>query len=219
MTTLHPIVAAKAQTGFSLVEIAIVLLVLGLLAGSVMIPLNAQVERRYYRETARTLNDVRDALLGYTVVNRRLPCPDTDGDGTENASAGACTNAQGNLPWATIGIGTDDAWGQPFLYRVTPAFANPSAIISLASSPDMRICQSAGCTTTPNVVAVVISGGKNQGNCSGLCPDDLENRDNDVTFVSRIPSEPGGGNEFDDVLVWVTSANLFSRMIAAHLLP
>ena len=72
---------------------------------------------------------------------------------------------------------------------------------------------------TQNVVAVVVSGGKNQGICSGACPDDLENRDNDVTFVSRIPSQPGGGNEFDDVLIWVTSATLFSRMIAAHLLP
>lgn len=219
MSSFHSVGAIKVQSGFSLVEIAIVLLVLGLLAGSVMIPLTAQMERRYYQETTRTLNDVRDALLGFAVVNRRVPCPDTDGDGAENVSAGTCTNAQGNLPWGTLGIGAEDAWGQPFLYRVTPAFANPTAIISLTSAPDIRICQSAGCTTIQNVVAVVVSGGKNQGNCSGLCPDDLENRDNDVTFVSRIPSEPGGGNEFDDVLVWVTSANLFSRMIAAHLLP
>lgn len=211
--------ATKKQAGFSLVEIAIVLFVLAILAGTILVPLAAQIEQRYYDDTARAMGDMRDALLGFAVVNRRLPCPDTDGDGAENVSAGACTSAQGNFPWATLGIGTTDAWGQPYLYRVTLVFANPSATVTLASAPDIRICQSAGCATAPNVVAVVVSRGKNQGVCTGACPDEAENSNNDVTFVNRIRSQPGSGNEFDDVLVWIPAATLFTRLIAANLLP
>lgn len=213
--------ATKTQAGFSLMEVAIVLFVLALLAGSVLVPLSAQMEQRNYDETTRTMNDVRDALLGFAVVNKRLPCPDTDGDGAENVSGVACSSAQGSLPWATLGIGATDAWGQPFLYRVTLAFANPNpaAPITLATAPDIRICQSAGCTSTQNVVAVVVSKGKNQGTCTAACPDEVENSNNDVTFVSRIRSQPGAGNEFDDVLVWIPATTLFTRMIAANLLP
>ena len=209
----------RTQAGFSLLEIAIVLFVLALLAGTILVPLSAQMEQRYYDDTTRTMNDVRDALLGFAVVNKRLPCPDTDADGLENVTGSACTSAQGNLPWATLGIGTTDAWNQPFLYRVTLAFANPSATITLASNPDIRICQSAGCATAPNVVAVIVSKGKNQGTCTGACPDEVENSNNDTTFVSRIRSQPGSGNEFDDVLVWIPATTLFTRMIAANLLP
>lgn len=209
----------QTQDGFSLLEAAIVLFVLALLAGSILVPLSAQVEQRYYDDTTRTMNDVRDALLGFAVVNKRLPCPDTDGNGTENITGAACTAAQGTLPWATLGIGQTDAWGQAFVYRVTLVFANPSAVITLASTPDIRICAAAGCTTTPNVVAVVVSKGKNQGICSGACPDEAENSDGNATFVSRVRSQPGGGNEFDDVLVWIPASTLFTRMIAANLMP
>src|SRR5258706_6216210 len=99
----------KAQAGFSLIEVAIVLFVLALLAGSILVPLSAQMEQRYYDETTRTMNDVRDALLGFAVVNKRLPCPDTNGDGAENVSGLVCTSAEGTLPWATLRIGAIDA--------------------------------------------------------------------------------------------------------------
>jgi type II secretory pathway pseudopilin PulG len=215
----HELFRNRPQGGFSLVEAAIVLFILALLAGSILVSLLAQVEQRYYDDTTRTMNDVRDALLGFAVVNKRLPCPDTDADGVENITGTACTAAQGTLPWATLGIGQTDAWGRAFLYRITLTFANPSAVITLASTPDIRICAAAGCGTTPNVVAVVVSRGKNQGTCSGACPDEDENSDGDATFVSRIRSQPGGGNEFDDVLVWIPASTLFSRMIAANLMP
>lgn len=209
--------------GFSLIEVAIVLFVLALLGGVILVPLSAQIEQRAYDETTRTMNDVRDALLGFAVINRRLPCPTNQsqilgGDGLEKLTGSACTNAEGFLPWTTLGVGATDAWGKSFLYRVTPAFASSTAF-TLSTTPDIVICQVAGCTSTANVVAVIVSGGKNQGTCTGACPDEAENRNVDVKFVSRIRSQPGTGNEFDDVLVWIPATTLFSRMIAANLLP
>jgi prepilin-type N-terminal cleavage/methylation domain-containing protein len=212
-------VATRLQSGFTLIEVAIVLFVLALLGGAILVPLGAQVEQRAYDETTRTMNDVRDALLGFAVVNRRLPCPDTNSDGIEDPVGGPCpVNVEGKLPWATLGIGKMDAWGQPFTYRVTPAFASSTPFM-LTTSPDIIICQVAACTAPVTAVAVIVSGGKNQGNCTGLCPDEAENRNVDVKFVSRIRSQPGTGNEFDDVVVWIPVTTLFSRMIAANLLP
>ena len=209
--------------GFTLIEVAIVLFVLALLGGAILVPLGAQVEQRAYDETTRTMNDVRDALLGFAVINRRLPCPTNQsqilgGDGLEKVTGVTCTNAEGFLPWTTLGVGAIDAWGRSFLYRVTPAFASATPF-TLSTSPDIVICQAAGCTTAANVVAVVVSGGKNQGNCTGACLDEAENRNVDVKFVSRIRGQPGTGNEFDDVVVWIPATTLFSRMIAANLLP
>ncbi len=34
--------------------------------------------------TDRAMAEIREALLGYAMINRRLPCPDTDMDGSQN---------------------------------------------------------------------------------------------------------------------------------------
>ncbi|MEO8004277.1 MAG: prepilin-type N-terminal cleavage/methylation domain-containing protein [Betaproteobacteria bacterium] len=226
MTRLRALTFSAADAGFTLIEVAIVLFVLALLGGAILVPLGAQVEQRQYDETTRSMNDVRDALLGFAVVNKRLPCPTAiddspTADGLERLTGSACTSAQGYLPWTTLGGGAIDAWGQHLLYRVTPAFANSGTPITLSSTPLLSICQAVGvgCPSTANVVAVVLSKGKNQGTCPGGCPDEVANLNYGPAFVSRVRSQPGGGNEFDDVVVWVPATTLFSRMIAANLLP
>jgi type II secretory pathway pseudopilin PulG len=225
MMTMTPRQYSRLLGGFTLIEVAIVLFVLALLGGAILVPLGVQVEQRQYDETTRTMNDVRDALLGFAVINKRLPCP-TDSplpnaDGQERITGSACTSAQGYLPWTTLGVGAIDAWGQRFLYRVTPAFSNSSTPITLTSTADLKVCQAVGvgCPSVANIVAVVVSKGKNQGTCAGGCPDEVANFNNGPAFVSRIRQQPGSGNEFDDVLVWIPATTLFSRMIAANLLP
>ncbi len=214
--------------GFTLVELAIVLLVLGLLAGAILLPIAARTEQRFYDETRLNMEDIRNALLGYAAVHKHLPCPDSTGnDGIEDFSAGTglCSAAQGNLPWATLGLGAEDAWRQPFLYRVTPAFAQraPATSFSLSSTGNLRVCQTAACAApllSSDAAAIVVSRGKNLGNCSAACPDEAENYDNDNDFVSRTMGQPGStGGEYDDLVIWISPNLLFSRMIGAGQLP
>ena len=67
--------------GFTLVELAIVLIILALLSGGLMMTLSSQVDQRSYRETQQQLQDIRDALLGYAASHPALdgkpylPCP------------------------------------------------------------------------------------------------------------------------------------------------
>lgn len=127
MTASSP--SPKRNRGFSLVELAIVMVIVSLLAGGLIVSLSAQMELANTAETQRRLADARLALLGYAAANGRLPCPAApDSTGVESPSGGgACTNPwNGFLPAITLGLGPSngagyavDAWGNPIRYAVT----------------------------------------------------------------------------------------------------
>ena len=114
--------------GFSLVEIAVVLVIIAILTAIVAVPLATQVEQRRIEETQRLLDTARDALYGFAAANGRLPCPAINGStGQEkfctNAtgacgalltvapSHGRCASFIGVLPAVTLGISPVDATG------------------------------------------------------------------------------------------------------------
>jgi prepilin-type N-terminal cleavage/methylation domain-containing protein len=61
--------------GFSLVELAMVLFIVGILMLSLMSTLSSQAEQRNFDETRRRLEQARELVLSFAVVNGRLPCP------------------------------------------------------------------------------------------------------------------------------------------------
>ena len=61
--------------GFTLVELAVVMTIVVLLLGSLLYTLSAQSDQRNVDETRRRLEQARELLLSYAVVNGRLPCP------------------------------------------------------------------------------------------------------------------------------------------------
>jgi len=62
-------------SGFTLIELAMVLFIVSLLIGGMLMPLSAQNEIRGRQETDKALANIREALIGFAVVNGRLPCP------------------------------------------------------------------------------------------------------------------------------------------------
>jgi len=61
--------------GFSLVELAVVMTIVAFLLGSLMYTLSAQTENRSFEDTRRRLDQARELVLAFAVVNGRLPCP------------------------------------------------------------------------------------------------------------------------------------------------
>lgn len=209
--------------GFSLVEMAVVLVIIGMMIAGLTMPITAQLDQRNYSETQKELTALTEAVMGYTLSNFSpngkpyLPCPDVDNDGLEDREVtGLCTNAQGSIPWATLALGKQDSWGAAYIYRVTQAFADSVNGFTLLSVRDIQILDSAGGNVlASNVPAVIVSKGK-AGNGAGA--DEIENTDGDVAFVSHSLSNVAG-DEFDDLVVWVPASILFNRMVSAGRLP
>jgi prepilin-type N-terminal cleavage/methylation domain-containing protein len=212
------------HSGFSLLEMAIVLVVIGLLLGGALVPLSVQMEKRDRDATRQQLVDMRQALIGYALVNGRLPCPDTDGDGVMDIAT-TCTSSEGNYPWVDLGVGRLDAWGQPFTYRVTASFADtndgtgcaasPSAGLSfsLCSQGDITVLDADGGNfVATSIPAIVISHGKNWALSSSA--DEAANTDADATLVDRVYSNNSTAT-FDDLVVWVAPNILKSKMLTA----
>jgi prepilin-type N-terminal cleavage/methylation domain-containing protein len=120
--------------GFTLIEIAVVLVILTILLATLAIPITTQLNQKRAAETQKMLDLAQQALIGYASANGRLPCPATDGVtvgavnsfGDERfAVGGTATNGQceywtGYLPAVALGLSPldsqgfmVDAWGLP----------------------------------------------------------------------------------------------------------
>jgi prepilin-type N-terminal cleavage/methylation domain-containing protein len=163
---------SKFIRGFTLVEMAVVLVILGLALSGLTIPLSAQFDLQNIRETRASLQQIKDALQGYALSHTAtdgsgrpyLPCPDTSGDGVEEPRvAGVCPSQEGRVPWSTLGTPRTDAWNNRFRYRVHPNFSNSTTGFSLTTTGTLRVCTDTACAPTlaTGLVAVIVSHGKN----------------------------------------------------------
>lgn len=137
---------AKAQRGFSLIEIAIVLTVLGIVLG-----MGLQAATRFARTgaietTEERLAELEEALILYVARNARLPCPSDASDAPDDAGWGASVPrdpAQGDrvcsgdstivrgVPWRELGLPGNvalDGWKRRISYFVFQDVGNAGTI-------------------------------------------------------------------------------------------
>jgi prepilin-type N-terminal cleavage/methylation domain-containing protein len=239
------------QQGFTLIELAIVMLLLTILAAGVLVPLTKRIEIQRYEETQKILGEAKEALIGFAMSHKDasgrpyLPCPDKaiafgiaaslSNDGIEDRTSNPdiCETLEGNFPWATLGVGRMDAWGNQLRYRVTLEYAGSitgfSSSTTTFNSTQLLVCTpptpcptSTSGTSVPANVAVIVSHGPNgwgATNSNGTVQaaptsaDEMENTNGDTKFISRAPTPASATTtEFDDVVVWLPQALLVSRV-------
>lgn len=230
----------RPATGFTLVELTVVLVIVALLLGGLLLPITAQQDIRQQADAERQLNETRDALIGFAQINGRLPCPATNavGNGKENCAG----PDYGFVPWGEIGVRPTDPWGRMIRYRVSNAFRTAAPPITTATVPDLKIQTRQGNVLTDltndaprDVVFVIVSHGKNgyygtnaDGSAGPPDPAGVTNPDEDTNagalagaastiFVSRTPTPEDAAviGGFDDLVVWVPRSLLINRMVAA----
>ena len=126
---------ARACGGFTLTELAVVMVIVGLLLASAMYTLSAQMDQRDFEETQRRLSQAHDLVLAFAIANGRLPCPARYASAASNsaglesfcsAASGTCAGSEtttvwahgncsnyydGYLPAASVGFGPTDSAG------------------------------------------------------------------------------------------------------------
>jgi len=166
--------------GFSLVELSVVVLIIGILLTMGIGAMNATQENQASSTTAQRQALVKEALIGYLRRNSRLPCPDTDfaaPDGVENRATPndpttACSARFGVLPYVTLGLSRDavrDGWGNFFSYHVSnTAGANTDWTLTAGfrsgNTGTVTVNDRKGAAVTAiatAVVAVIVSHGRN----------------------------------------------------------
>ncbi len=234
--------------GFTLVEMAIVMVIVGLMLGGLMMSLAQTRENTRRSDAQGQLEEISDALYGFAQARGRLPCPATPGSGGVEAPAGGgnCSRQHGFVPAASLGLSGPvngdglllDPWNSPYRYSVTNAngwaftTADGMRTTTMATlTPDLRVCRQAACGTpiAEVIPAVVLSTGKNWA--TFISADEIAN-----SGEATVGGGPSGatyriaGNRdfvstdyseanFDDLLIWLSPNILYTRMIAAGRLP
>ena len=151
------LVTLNRHKGFTLLEMAIALFIVFLLLGSMMGPLSARRRQQDRIDTKSYMETVREAMIGYSIINGRMPCPDcpdtavgtcgsggTANDGIEDMYVPAssttgdleCRTSVGNIPWVDLQVDEHDSWKHHLTYEVTSEFADETDGTTTANCND-----------------------------------------------------------------------------------
>lgn len=237
----------SSQLGFSLIELALSMLILALVLGALLRPIASQIEQHKYQQTEKDLEEIRQALYGFAMANGRLPRPAvSELDGREAAQCGDVPACSGFVPYATLGVARADAYGKLYMYSVTRRFTESTPRLSFADEGawtiQTRMDSDPGrlVNLAEKIVVVVRSfGARNFGRSvhgSNLANDSVTNVDEtfnsgiasggdplkSLTFRYRLPStleNAAYGGPFDDQMIWIPTSLYMRQMVQAGRLP
>jgi prepilin-type N-terminal cleavage/methylation domain-containing protein len=224
--------------GFTLTELAVVLVIIALLMGGLLIPLSTQQEIEKRRRTEQQLLQIREALISFAIIHGRLPCPDSSASplsanyGQEND----CTpSAEAALPWRTLGLPEHDAWGQPWTdasaprlgywrYRIERGYAVSANLknLILKTGTDCSLSSSpfpADCLDIVNNAGQALSAGRERPiaivySAGANQQADERNAVYDSVYQADTPT-----TTFDDQVVWLNRAPILNPLIGTGKLP
>ncbi len=119
----------REKKGFTLVELAIVMVIIGLIMGAGITIWKSTIDSTRLSSTKTNLENIKTAVINFAMANGRLPCPDSttppNNTGQSNpATAGVCAgcaNPPCYVPFQTLQInlpGGRDSFGNVFRYDV-----------------------------------------------------------------------------------------------------
>ena len=244
----RPTRTVTRQFGFSLAELAIVLIVVALLTSGLLVGLSSQRNQAANKDSVHQQEIILEAIMGFAMSSGRLPCPadptiaTANGAGNEDCSPADCnaTNPDricrlehGVIPWKSLGIQETDPWGNRFTYFVGREFSNPITQAEKDSGKRTRftletvgranIQDGTGQAVASEIPAVIISHGSRSAGgyqSTGIKLGGSSSVDEDENADPDLAFIFHTPTEnFDDLVTWVIPTILKSRLVAVGKLP
>jgi prepilin-type N-terminal cleavage/methylation domain-containing protein len=205
-----PKLKVRSEKGFTLIEIAIVMVIIGLLAGGGVSLMGMLSERKVRNESAEYLNDAKFALTSFAKINGRLPWADNNNDGLENNNI-----ITGTLPYLTLGLKPRDANSRFIGYALNNNIGTNRSNSCGALRPGLAgaplVVDADGSTTAFPVAAVLVSAGPTDADNDGNVFDRItagtyrgNNRTGAPNYLRHPPT-----NTFDDLVVYINGYTLY----------
>lgn len=201
------------EKGFTLIEIAIVMVIIGLLAGGGVSLMGILSERRSRNETSEYLDEAKNALISFAKINGRLPWADNTGDGNEDSNISA-----GNFPYRTLSFRPSDSNRRVLRYALNSNIGTSrsascrSLRTGLSGSP--LVVDADGSNASFPVAAVLISAGPKDADGDGNVFDDINtgtyqgNNRNGIPNYLRHPPN----SVFDDLVVYISGYAVYGEI-------
>jgi prepilin-type N-terminal cleavage/methylation domain-containing protein len=213
----RPIPVLSNTRGFTLLEIAIVMVIIGILTGGGVSLVKVLTERKMRNASMDYLQQARTALIGFAANNGRLPwadgTPAAAGDGVEDVGT---TN--GFLPYQTLQIAPSDPYKRVLRYEVNSTLTADRAVscaglkTGLAGRPLVVDADGAGAAF--RVAVVLVGAGPMDANGSGNVFDAVtsgahqgNNASGTPNYLRHPPTET-----FDDLSAYIGGNELFAML-------
>lgn len=168
----------RHASGFSLMELAVVLMIIGTLMSGVLVGVAQSTANARITNAKAQLREIEEALYGFAQANGRLPCPaSATSDGEEDpVGTGDCNEPNGFVPVATLNlygpVNEDglllDPWRNPVRYSVatqtctscggTRSFTSSTGLAqvfddgAISTNDMLRVCSMANCADASAVI-------------------------------------------------------------------
>jgi prepilin-type N-terminal cleavage/methylation domain-containing protein len=188
------------SNGFTLVELAIVLVLIGFLIGIGATMIGPLTRRAKINESREIVSAAVDSVMGYAAINNRVP------DVTVSPSATSF--------WTNVRT-QNDSWGRPLVYVYSNALAT-SICNRTTTNITVRVCNDAACGTFSqiyNVAFLVLSPGDNANDQTvGNGAVAVATTINTYQVGNQVDNYAGdftrATDEYDDIVKWITLAEL-----------
>jgi prepilin-type N-terminal cleavage/methylation domain-containing protein len=201
----------KNHGGFTLLEIAVVMVIIGILAGGSMSLMKVLTERKSRNESAGYLQQVRSTLIGFAENNGRLPWADGNADGVEDNGV-----TLGGLPFQTLQITPVDSYTRVLRYEVNSQLTTSRTVTCAALQAGLTgrpaVVDADGSPISFPVAFVLVSAGPMDADNNGNVFDGMNTGTHQGNNANGTPnylrSPPLTGN-FDDLTAYMGGNELF----------
>jgi prepilin-type N-terminal cleavage/methylation domain-containing protein len=179
------------SAGFTLVEMAIVIVIIGILLGLGAGMIGPLTKRMKTTETKETINSAVEALIGFSASTTRIPS---------------------TAEFPSLLRSANDSWNKPIKYSFDN---NLTVISSICSRTTTNITITNGATTYSNIAFVITSSGSNYNNQTtggGPGPAAIITRDQGTLNVDNYAGDFSRPEEYDDIVKWVTLPELQTKI-------